>query len=887
MRRAIVAITTSIALCLVILQPTPAETPPQSGTGDTGGAQSSREGESSPETPVATCNKSGTLDFPGQGPLDKSIRFGTIYTPANDSFVDTTRSSPSTPRRAWHDGTPDPVTQQTGASHAPDFSWTGDPSTGAERLRVQAHWWQPYEGEALLSEARVTLWSPSAQAGPYVFKPDTNPNTSVLKCYKNYPNTANLGYLDVTVLVPAAVAVDPGLEVRVEIIEFANNSIELKGADQNMVHVGAKPGNANAPVEYPNAALGAILNDTVLLDRNGEPDDLSAFLTPDLVNSTLIQGFLLPSLRGASFSSENDDGNTVFGATINDLDVQLNTFDWALPAYRPLTRYEPLPDSIQLDPFTVRVVPPSIAVRDYNQPADDESALEISTVATITGRLSGNYAVWVGPLLIAIIPFEVQVNPTQVGARFQGLIDISDTNKSLDVKATVEDVYFATTPNFEVNILDAQYFSTQNQLRIAEFLQRNFRYYATSLLQSGTWQTKINEALGNTLQGLTEQVFASLGTDLVPLPDGALGFNMSRIAWTCVRLGCQGGHVLLSPQGLEAAAHAAAIGPDVQHLRLGADPSTLGPTRFPKVYWPSDTTPVPDLLATRTSPAGVNFDVGVLLDSHFVNQILRVLAAGRLFELTGVAIPGVISGDVYVEVAPMFRYNPATGRFAVYLLNGRIVSWDPNAQFGIGQEFSFDLVAEVGLTLKPDFKIDPSIAITRSRVEPMRCKSQSLCGIYTASNLLNDLINFLRNQLINPLIDKSLGEIGLPEFGDLRVAQADVASLGGQLGLFVDVEAAPKVSATARRESDDDVVFSARFWPARLNPQYSWRVYDKNGDLVVSGDGPELWVSRYDIIDEDDEWMPTYRARGVVTVTTSDGKTYEESVNIAFRAKGP
>jgi hypothetical protein len=862
--------------------------------GSSGGGEPPRGSEEGPdETAALGCNPNGTLNFPFADILTTDFRFGTIFTPANDSFVGTTTSTSDKPRSVYFDGTPDPITPLTGSSYAPKFTWRTSDKT--EVLRIQAHWWQPHQGNVAASEARVHLWSPKNQAIIHTFKPNLNLSISPFKCYKNFPNVQNLGYLETDIVVPKDMAAEPGFNIRVEIREISGLNIQLRGADQNFVHIGLPPNNANEPITAPDSALGLIMDDGALIDVNGEPDDLTSILTPSLINSSLVQGFLVPALNGRSISFSNDDNTIVFNADISGFNATLADYDLNIKSIRPRTVFAPPSDQITFQvplvpvfplflahfiPITLDYTPPRILIDDVNASPDDEGALSLKVNVNLSGQIDGRFTVYkkIGPLDIgATIPFRATIRTLSLSATVSAVFDRSADQDSIAVRASVDDINLNGMPDMSVEIMGIEVpGSDENVTAVKNFLRRNFRYIALSIAQNPSLSATLHTAVNDTLDGLLETATGGLAAGPISLPAGKLGFNIFSLYRTCVRLGCDGGDILLAPDGgLEIALEAAALGPDPQKIRPGAIPVAAN-GKFPKVYRPSTLSAVPGLLDRRISPRGTHFDVGAIVDAGFVNQIQRVLAAGGMLDISNINLSSIKNGLIFPETAPIFFGS--ADRFNLLILNARLQSPE--------YEFSVDLGVNFGLSLTDSFEIKPSAAITLSRLEPLWCVSQNWCGfLSTGSAGYTELLNFIRNNIVNPLLEKAFGIVKLPTFGDIRIHQADLGPVDGHVGMFVDIEAKPRLTASAARIGRDDVVFKAEFVPKRLEPSFNWTIYNKNGDVVASGSGPEIWVSRYDIIDEDDGWMPSYRAMGIVTATTSDGKTYSAQAHIAFREK--
>jgi hypothetical protein len=245
----IILATTCVPL-LLIFTPAPPGTATDTAQGSSGAGEPSRGPDESPEeTAGLKCNPNGTRTFPFTDILTTDFPFGTIFTPANDSWVGASPSTPDKPRSVYFDGIPDPITPLTGDSYAPKFAWSA--SHNAEVLRIQAHWWQPQEGNVAASEARVHLRSPNNQVVIYTFTPNLNPKISPFKCYKNFPNVTNLGYLETDIVVPAGMAAEPGFTVRVEIREAVGINWQLRGADQNFIYVSDLP----RPIPDPGSTL--------------------------------------------------------------------------------------------------------------------------------------------------------------------------------------------------------------------------------------------------------------------------------------------------------------------------------------------------------------------------------------------------------------------------------------------------------------------------------------------------------------------------------------------------------------------------------------------------------------------------------------------------------
>lgn len=791
--------------------------------------------------PAIPCTGVGDLTLP-----TFPVRQGSIYTPATDSFASALQSKPGIPRNVFHSGTPDPAAQSAGADWSPQFSYNAD---GKERLRVQAAWGNTSSIDVAVTEARVWLWSPSyGQAGPFKYY-STGP-APAFRCYKDHPNQHNLGYLDAQVPLPAGLALEPGFNVRVEIVSF----LALVGADQNNVHIGAKPADAGAKVE--NGAMGAILDDNAVVESNGRPDDIESILkaqAPELLNG------VLPTLNGKEIYFDADDHEkklSIHHASGNigpgDIDVALT------PTTKSLEWFQP-PSFARAFCFWILFVPVCKTVTIHpagyyrlSGESDDESHLRV-TLTVPNLHFDG---------VAAFPPVSADVS-LDATAHIVLLVRI-DTNggdTAPFVVASIDDAWL-TDQSASADIHQAIYDLISNEDKLIDHLADAFAAqtgFLAGILNgagvSALLTAKLNEKIKPAVDSIRDQLAAGFA-----LPQGSLGIDEVTFDHTCERLGCDGvyrGDVLLSQEGLEVSIGAAATG---------------GGARFPKAYRPAPPTGIRDHLGERTSPDGLAFDAGVLVEAGFLDQILRVVSAGGLLDVSGADLdPQLSGGTIAPEVAPM--YVPST--VGLPGPAGKLQFVIPNLQLKFPTaEFAVDVRAYVDATGVPGpgpLQIQPTVDFT-FEVHPLWCVANVLCGIFANPGPNAALNQFLHDKVLQPLVDDSLGTIGLPQLPFVRIVGAEVSEVGGHVGVFADVDAAPAVTAQSILTgpmNDQSVVFSATaaYFPQGVNPDFSWSVEDHFGTVVATGSGPSIQVPAEECFYFWDGVFDNYYCKATVTAT--------------------
>lgn len=684
---------------------------------------------------ASPCSPSTGLVFPGP------LREGRIYTPATDSFASVMPWGGATSRYVFHPGTPHPDAVEAGADGTPQFSGTAGVD---EHVLVQAHWWNDWVNSVIWSNVQVFIENVDGVQAQYSFDAINNPGT--FKCYAGENPSVHRGYFERWIPLPSHLSAEPGFNVRVEIKSFLN----LRGADQNTVHIGPHPQTGHTP--SPNdETLGLIVDDGALVDDNGVADDLESLLLPGIqqqVNS------ILPGIQGANLN---------FGGTslsVSNVSGQLTSLDLSLaPAPAQTNWVTPPPFHATLSALG-GLVGKHIAfhpgpVLDFSGSPDDDSHLRIA--ATLSNlSLSG---------VISNSPFSADYSVSgNLHIRLRVSLDaiINDTVPWANV--IIESISITNT-SASADIHQWFYDLITNENKIVNFIWNGLGG------SSGLLAGLMNSA------GVTSQIMGGVNNLIAPRVDQIrdtlavgtpIGLEIGEFDHTCGRMGCNGalaGEILMSQQGLEVVVEAAATG---------------GDGRFPKTYRTVTGGDVDDHMAMRISPGGMAFDAGLLVHGKLMNQALNALGGSGLLDLDAVPLAGALA-TVRPEVAPIFL--PTTSGQGSSADRIRIVI--PNLQVSLssGADFAIDAVADVDLELGNGGALVPDVDLSFSAT-PMWCVNQTLCGILSDPGVNQALNQLLTDLVIQPLVDNSLGSFQLPQFGPIGITDLELSEVGGHVGLF-------------------------------------------------------------------------------------------------------
>jgi len=343
--------------------------------------------------------------------------------------------------------------------------------------------------------------------------------------------------------------------------------------------------------------------------------------------------------------------------------------------------------------------------------------------------------------------------------------------------------------------------------------------------------------------------------------------------------GCTSDQNLIGRNGVEVVA-------DAQMLGSLAD-AFLQPFggRFRNVFAPKLQTTTETLTVNHRDPAGGMAGLGVIVDPRQINLILRHLAQGGtstrttngLLDVSNVALPVAgTSLSVRPEVAPLVLGVPDPGPV---IGNGSGSGGNGYPSRPLAAVAVPDL--RVGLVTAPNTApIEFSIATrvnagagydaTTGKLKPILdrpnldiqvvsgCQanylsayaaSYALCGRGTGGSgsptSLTDLIDYVANDLVLPLLIKSIGGIAMPNLDGIvpgfsaALSNVRFAQRGGYLAVYANLRPIPKASI-AISENQSTEVPSLRFFPVLTNidvsrpTTYTWEITDVKTGLPVA-----------------------------------------------------
>lgn len=329
--------------------------------------------------------------------------------------------------------------------------------------------------------------------------------------------------------------------------------------------------------------------------------------------------------------------------------------------------------------------------------------------------------------------------------------------------------------------------------------------------------------------------------------------------------GCTNDQSLIGRNGVEVVADASLASNTVQPI--GAPLFA----RFPNVFSPTVTTKLEDLVVSHRDTNGTAAGLGIVVDPRLINLALRALAQGPSFstttnglaDITDFALP--ISGfsvTTRPEVAPM-----VLGVTSPQGLNERptapVVAPDVRVELRTSdanpEPISYSVAAytNIGLTfdaaarsVKPVFD-SPIVDLQvtggcQVNYESSYFLSYGFCGRGTGGNggsgitSVTDLLDEIANSIVAPLVNNSIGSIGLPSLDGLvpgtHLALSNVrfADRGGHLAVYADIAPLPLirlVGSSAGYGGEDDTI---RFFavPTNVNigdpsASIAWSIKDK------------------------------------------------------------
>lgn len=714
-------------------------------------------------------------DSSRSAPNPTTLRPGTIYTPYQNTYADT-------------DGSP---------------TYLGQLKTvvigGVRHVQVEGHLgdldvagWLPFLEIPTSVRAWITIHTPGNIAtnyngfGPYMQviapgQPAESGKMHIL-CYEDdlgLPTGAPIRRAFFRAYVPMVIngvpLPEPAFQVKATISNLDNNPAAFFGADMRTVYLGQQPlGHTQT---LTNGGVGVSANRGVIVDDNGIPTDDLESTIKGAVNPALSNA--LSGLDGASDWVWGKKGGNWgwFGFHINNSNPNSPSVD------------------IDWNQTTVGSTP------------DDEFRLK-GSVSVNDWLLEGYASV---PFAFAgLVPcyWRFKVDFT---AAIYASVDINDTARTI------------LQPSVEVGQIDLD---LHNMFVFPLPVGCNFLYMA---LWADRIDDMVNASLPQVNAALANQVAIQPNLpNMVPatVPIGG-GNNMQVLfaGWndTCVPYGCNGGgagDMAMSWAGLEATGD----------LRFTDTKPPAAVRRFPASY-------VPTTAGTANSRVRQHFgsqnevtDIGAWVHPGVLNQALRVMAEhGRLDLGSSPQQPtSAKSAPVYLST-PIAADKPL-GLFLPHL------EVDDQANQNV---FAVDAMAAVGVEFDPATRklvpnavspTDPSFALT---AWTLKCSSAVWLTCYGVPGVVSSLANFVANSLLDPLLQQSIGQVTIPNVGNLPLTSVAIRNEDGHLGIRASVGAA---QFWAWGGIDASTYSFDTFWeglPGTGPVTYTWSIKDNNANAVI------------------------------------------------------
>ncbi|MFZ4519314.1 MAG: hypothetical protein ACOYOP_13050 [Microthrixaceae bacterium] len=400
---------------------------------------------------------------------------------------------------------------------------------------------------------------------------------------------------------------------------------------------------------------------------------------------------------------------------------------------------------------------------------------------------------------------------------------------------------------------------------------------ALDSMARGRFDTLPDTKLSNTVE-LNAEDTVGPGTST---PGGG-GFGITNVGFerSCFPKGCQGGDVLLDADGL-----APAVG-----LSVRDNVPASGSRRFPVVYNPTLRTNLATLYNSAALPDQRPYKFAGFLHPTLVNQILRALAEGNGTPGSGMLERSGSGFSTRSDVAPIL-VTPSVSPLAKPLT---VLVPDVRVSDGTN-EFAVDVTAGIDLSVDaPTRKLRASLTVSAD-VETLQCglsiagpegwvASYSLCasrdwfgdpGVALPS--IPATIGFVVNDVVRPLVEKSLGEVEVPKvegFDLLSLGSSKVDNVDGFPSVFVGY---PQPSLDIKLSTPGSGLIgraTALGLPGTGAINYTWTFRDLYGSRVYTplGSGDEQSDALYLYSPAPSGgvlWLRKFGAR--VTVTASRG----------------
>ncbi|MCP4436038.1 MAG: hypothetical protein GY812_11185 [Actinomycetia bacterium] len=508
------------------------------------------------------------------------------------------------------------------------------------------------------------------------------------------------------------------------------------GADMVTAHLGQEPLAHNKT--FTNGGFGVSVGRGVIYDDNGVTgDDLESTLRGPLSSG------ITSALSGLDGTSDWVWGKT--GGSWGWVGFHINNSNPTTPAV-----------DIQWDPTK------------YAGANDDEYRLK-GTIGMddwlVEGYASTPFA------LLGLVPcyfrFKVDFN-----ASVYASIDINDTARTI------------LEPNIEIAPLS---------LNIHSMFAQPLPLGCNSLY-AFHWLNKIDDKINAQLPQVNEDLAEEIEVqpnvqNAVPasIPLGGGDVMQALFAgWnnTCVPYGCNGGgagDMAMSWAGLEATGD----------FRFTDD---LGPwvsRRFPVSYSPPTNDTANGRVRQHFGPQNWITDFGAWVNPSVLNQMLRVVAEyGKLDLNLDPGTPGLArSSPVYLS-KPVADDKP----IALFLPHLEL------RQGGNTNIFAMDAYAAIGVGFDPATRklvpapVSPADPGLRIRVNTLKCDSPLYAVCVDVVGLVDDVVNWVGNTLLNPMLESSIGQVTIPNTGGFSLSGFEVLNEDGHLGFRSSV-GAPQLRA--------------------------------------------------------------------------------------------
>jgi hypothetical protein len=461
----------------------------------------------------------------------------------------------------------------------------------------------------------------------------------------------------------------------------------------------------------------------------------------------------------------------------------------------------------------------------------------------------------------------------------------------------------------------------------------------TSAAHVGEWQIEkqVNDGLDDLLgdDGSVTTMLEGLDLDQY-LPTVSLGSAHIQPFLTdidnswCTSAGspsCTGDEDLIGTDGVGVVADATMVSSLGQALGGNLD------GRFRNVFAPSTASTVSDLTTSHRDANARKAALGVVIDPRLVNLTLRHLVQGSstsrttngLLDVASTALP--VAGwslTTRPEVAPMVLGVPTPPPVNC---DGTCSSpypsppWRPLAavsvpdlRVGLKIDGGAPIQFSIATSVNAGADFDPASKKLRPLLDSPQvdflvtggCKADytnayagayALCGRGRGGNgaavgrgqiSLTDVISYVVNSVVLPLLTDSIGGISLPSLDGivpgLHVSLDNVHSQqrGGFLAVYADLRPTPRVEVAPSTERVDDVDY-LRFFPRVFNidpnlpgTQYHWSVTDANTGQVVAtqpypyASASAVWVPVTSFVEVDGNFGPERHAIATLTFTQPD-----------------